>query len=156
MHFSRILIPTDFSDASKVAFDLAAYDRKMEGSEIILLHVNQTAEAYLMTTGDIGVPVFFEENIKASQEFAEKKLSEIVKEYFHGQNIRSVTISAKYNVAEEICNFAEKEKCDLIAIGSRGHTTLGSLFLGSVAQRVLLLTKCPVLIIPPEKTVPHL
>jgi nucleotide-binding universal stress UspA family protein len=151
MHFSSILIPTDFSEASKAAFELAAYDKKMEGSEIILLYVNPVLENCLLTTGEMGIPLYFEENIKAAQDLAEKKLNEIAKENFHGQKVRPVMISAKSSIAEEICSFAEKEKCDLIVIGSRGHSPLGNFFLGSVTQRVLLLTKCPVLVVPPKK-----
>lgn len=151
MHFSRILIPTDFSDASYVAFDLAAYDKKMEGSEIVLLNVNQAADYYMMSTADVGIPVFLEDSIKASQDLAEKKLNEIAKERFHGLNVKVVVKSGPLSVAEEICKYADTERCDLIVMGTRGHTALGSLFVGSVAQRVMLLTKCPVLVVPPAR-----
>ena len=73
MYFTRILIPTDFSPASKTAFELAAYAKKMEGSEIILLHINPIPDAYLMSAADIGIPVFLEDQINASKELAENK-----------------------------------------------------------------------------------
>jgi nucleotide-binding universal stress UspA family protein len=37
---------------------------------------------------------------------------------------------------------------DLIIVGTRGHTALGGLMLGSVTQRLLHIGKCPVLAIP--------
>ena len=48
--------------------------------------------------------------------------------------------------AEEIVNFATAEQCDIIAMGTHGHTALGNLVMGSVATKVLALSKVPVLL----------
>jgi nucleotide-binding universal stress UspA family protein len=47
--------------------------------------------------------------------------------------------------AEEIIGAAQREKADLIVVGSRGHGRLAGLLLGSVAQKVLAHAACPVL-----------
>ena len=39
-------------------------------------------------------------------------------------------------------------KADLIVTGSRGHTAIAGIVLGSVAQRLLHLADCPVLVVP--------
>jgi len=49
--------------------------------------------------------------------------------------------------AEAVAAFVDKERPDLIVMGSHGHTALGSLLLGSVATGVLARCKAPVLII---------
>jgi nucleotide-binding universal stress UspA family protein len=49
--------------------------------------------------------------------------------------------------AEEIIGAAEREKADLIVVGSRGHGRLAGLLLGSVAQKVLAHAGCPVLVV---------
>jgi nucleotide-binding universal stress UspA family protein len=48
---------------------------------------------------------------------------------------------------EEILAHAERKKVDMIVMGSHGHSAIGSLFLGSVAQKVLTQSKVPVLIV---------
>jgi nucleotide-binding universal stress UspA family protein len=49
--------------------------------------------------------------------------------------------------AEEIVAFAEEGLFDLLIIGSRGHSKLGNVILGSVSQEVVRAAKCPVLVV---------
>lgn len=50
--------------------------------------------------------------------------------------------------AEQIISFAKDGRADLIVLGSRGHGRLAGLLLGSVAQKVVALAPCPVLVVP--------
>ncbi len=47
--------------------------------------------------------------------------------------------------AEQIVRVAEKEKVDLIVLGTQGHSGLKRLMIGSVTDRVLRACQCPVL-----------
>jgi nucleotide-binding universal stress UspA family protein len=49
--------------------------------------------------------------------------------------------------ADEILNAAKKEKVDLIVMGSRGHGSITSMILGSVAQKVLSHADVPVMVV---------
>lgn len=49
--------------------------------------------------------------------------------------------------AETIVDFADSRGCEQILIGTRGHTGLGGTLLGSVASKVVHLTKVPLLIV---------
>jgi nucleotide-binding universal stress UspA family protein len=49
--------------------------------------------------------------------------------------------------ADVIAETADAGKYDLVVMGSHGHTPVGSIVLGSVAQRVLAQCKAPVLIV---------
>lgn len=48
--------------------------------------------------------------------------------------------------ADEIVKFATDENCDMIAMGTHGHTALANLVMGSVATRVVAASKVPVLL----------
>jgi nucleotide-binding universal stress UspA family protein len=49
--------------------------------------------------------------------------------------------------AETIVEIAVRERFDLIIIGSRGHSRLKTLFVGSVADEVMEQASCPVLLV---------
>jgi nucleotide-binding universal stress UspA family protein len=51
------------------------------------------------------------------------------------------------NVSQEILNLANKEKFDLIVMGSKGRTGILDALMGSVAQKVSANAKQPVLLI---------
>jgi len=51
------------------------------------------------------------------------------------------------NIAQEIINIANKEKFDLIVMGSKGRSGLLDTLMGSVAQKVSAGAKQPVLLI---------
>jgi len=51
------------------------------------------------------------------------------------------------NVSQEILNLANKEKFDLIVMGSKGRTGILDALMGSVAQKVSASAKQPVLLI---------
>jgi len=49
--------------------------------------------------------------------------------------------------ASRIAAYARKERVDLIVTGSHGHGALANLALGSVATKVIALSKIPVLVV---------
>ena len=49
--------------------------------------------------------------------------------------------------AQEIIAAAGDRQADLIVVGSRGHGRLAGLLLGSVAQKVVSLAPCPVVVV---------
>jgi nucleotide-binding universal stress UspA family protein len=49
--------------------------------------------------------------------------------------------------AEEIAQFAQRDQSELIVLPSHGRTGLARLMIGSVAERVVRLAHCPVLVL---------
>ena len=50
------------------------------------------------------------------------------------------------NPSIEIVDYAKKNNIDLIVIASHGRTGLNRFLLGSVAEKVVRLAQCPVLV----------
>ena len=56
---------------------------------------------------------------------------------------------------ETIVDTATEEGADLIVIGTHGRTGLTRLVIGSVAERVVRIAPCPVLIVKPSAVREH-
>src|SRR4051812_47091194 len=63
-------------------------------------------------------------------------------------SLRIVGGDTVHGAAHEIVRVADEEDADVIVAGTRGHTPLGAVLLGSVTQRLLHVASCPVLVVP--------
>lgn len=152
MHFEHILVTTDFSEDSTVAFDLAAYQTKMEGTRVTLLTVVTDWVVPSSLYEYIPDPVRIESYRDEVYKKAEERLKQTAQKAFHKQKVSTKVILTENPVAQEIVDYAKANKCDLIAIASHGKGTVGNLFLGSVVSKVIKLAECPVLVIPKKRT----
>jgi nucleotide-binding universal stress UspA family protein len=138
----RILHPTDFSRASGAAFARALAMAKADRAELVVLHVLSAVQPAL---GEGYISPRTVEAIEASARGAgEKGLKRLV------ARAKKAGVRARALVREgiphaEIIRAAERQRADLIVIGTHGRTGLARMLLGSVAARVVSLAQCPVL-----------
>ena len=147
MHFNHILVTTDFSDASKVAFDIAAYQSKMEGTKVTLLTVARDWIVPPEMMSQVAMPERIEEYRKNIRKQAEDQLRPLTSR-FHGQKVELKIIVSMNEPADDICEFAKSAGCDLIVMSTQGHGSLGALIMGSTSQKVVRHAPCPVLLVP--------
>jgi nucleotide-binding universal stress UspA family protein len=57
--------------------------------------------------------------------------------------------------AQCIADIASEVGADIIVVGTRGHSPVGGVFAGSVAQRLLQVAPCPLLAVPPGAAAPE-
>jgi nucleotide-binding universal stress UspA family protein len=140
--FGTIVLALDGSAPSNKALDYAATLAKESGGRIVAVHVKE------LMAGRAAGPIHLDEDeIQASIRDQIKALKD------DGLKAElQVTTTMTGGPAHVIADAAEQEGADVIVTGTRGHTALAGVFLGSVAQRLLHLAPCPVLVVPDAVT----
>ncbi len=141
--YRRILVPTDFSEPSEHAFTHALALAKLCGAEIVVLHAFDRPPPPGLHAAGSARKAYLDE---AAAE-ATARLTEWASRCVEGG---CSTLSVEGKPWVEILNAAEREACDLICMASHGRGALAGLLVGSVTERVLHRSSCPVLVIRPE------
>jgi nucleotide-binding universal stress UspA family protein len=138
--FTHVLVPTDFSDSSTSALDLAADLVRPGGAGITLLHVIEVPAGY---NGEITVADFARELDRHAAEALDQAVARI-------QDRVKVPVVAKSRVgypgAQILAALEHDPTVDLVVMGSHGRTGIKRALLGSVAEKVVRHAQCPVLV----------
>jgi nucleotide-binding universal stress UspA family protein len=143
----KILVAVDGSDpsfnASTYAIDLA----KRNDAELIALHVIHPIYSQYETALSPR-PARLEEVTKKEMEEGKQHVDKVKQKATEKNvSVKTDVISGITSVVKDIVEYAEKEKIDMIVIGSRGMTGFKKLLLGSVASGVVTYSHCPVLVV---------
>lgn len=147
MNWKTILVPHDFSSSANHAAAIARDESKAHGSKLVLLHVLQMsthieAEAVIMPMPD-AAPIKLRD-YAVSQ--AEAHLADLVSRLAK-DGVEATSFLRIGNPVEEILKFADENAIDLIVMGTHGRSGIEHLLAGSVTERVVRTSKCPVLTI---------
>jgi nucleotide-binding universal stress UspA family protein len=150
---SGILILTDFSSESYSVFEIA--NKMIERTKPLNPHVTLlnvlddiTQAAFSMSLG-----IDVEEIWNERQAEAERLIEETRNRYFPQKLIDSAVIRQTLSIADEITLYARTRNIGLIILGSHGRTGFKHLVLGSVAEKVVRLASCPVLVVPVKSAI---
>jgi nucleotide-binding universal stress UspA family protein len=134
--FQRVVVATDFSEASARAIDLAVAMAREPGVELHVLHVCE-------------IPVYADwapsvDLITPLTATAEERLDQLL------SSLRASSPGAKgllkVGVAwEQILAAAAEVRADLVVLGTHGRRGVAHAVMGSVAERVVRLSEIPVL-----------
>ncbi|MEM6792229.1 MAG: universal stress protein [Myxococcota bacterium] len=140
----RILVPVDFSEASRAALRQAHALATALDAGVEVLHVWEPAPN--VTPVQLGWMAGDAQAFCAQLEGELRvRVAEMVAEAFAGDRPSvELHVEAGY-VAHTILERAKHAECDLIVMGTQGRRGLSHLVLGSVAERVVRTAPCPVL-----------
>lgn len=131
------VVPVDFSDLSYSALDQALEIAGTTGA-VHIIHV--LSELSTMEPGNLYGSITDETRIEATSKYMREKFSESK----YGDVHVHVAVG---DPGREISAYAGKQNADLIVLPSHGYGFFKNILLGSVAERVIRLAHCPVLVL---------
>ncbi len=145
----RILVPSDFSDYSKLALEeainIAHYNHN--STEITIQNVFTVPTGYHYTGKS------FEEFTEVMRENAVKNYNKFIKKF----DTKDIKIKAVYSqdtnedVTTDIIDKAREINANAIIIGAKGRTSTTAFFLGSITERLIQLDNdIPLMIVRPK------
>jgi nucleotide-binding universal stress UspA family protein len=137
--FANILLAVDNSQRSRKAVSTATDLARSTGGAVHVFHVRP------LLTASRGGP----QDVDLSE--LERNVAEDVCRELQSTGIEATfsrVASYHGDTGHKIVEAANDRGVDLIVVGSRGHSEIPSLLLGSVAHKVVHLASCPVLIVP--------
>lgn len=147
---SKILVPTDFSKGSEIAYRYANDLAEKFGGKVDLLHVIPAYRYLSESIKQLGLPFDMDKQIyPALQKNAKEKL-ELASKKFLTDNVRgSVYCIIERRVHEGIIEKAKLGSYYLILIGSQGANE-NQIIHGTITERVIRHSEIPVLAVPPR------
>jgi len=140
---SKILYPTDFSELSMYAFRYARDFAETFGAQLHVLHVVDEAYQYWLATGPNAIPVG--PSPQEMIELAKQQMSAFAEEHLKDAAFPVVTQVLLGRPFAEIIRYARQQGIDLIVIATHGRGGLTHMLLGSVTEKVVRKSPCPVL-----------
>jgi nucleotide-binding universal stress UspA family protein len=140
----------DGSESSMKAADYALMQAKQHGAQVIALNVIVSQLGYAYSAGTFGLvtPSTINDLLEKSKQEAQKWFDEIDKNAVaNGVKLRTEVVASPTSVVPAIVEYAEKNKVDLIVVGTRGRSGFTKLLLGSVASGVVTYASCPVMVV---------
>jgi nucleotide-binding universal stress UspA family protein len=137
----RVLVPTDFSEASGSAVKYGKAFAEAFGATLHLLHVLEDPLIYAPTSeGYLPPPQFFEELEQGARQRLDTTLSDAER-----QKLQAEIVLKKGSPFVEIVRYAKDQNIDLIVMGTHGRGPIAHMLMGSVAEKVVRKAPCPVL-----------
>jgi nucleotide-binding universal stress UspA family protein len=138
----HILVPTDFSEQAEYALRAAALLAKKNNASIYLLHL-------------LELPSQMSDAVSSGKSIPEvilfiRKANERLEDLKSQSYLQDILVESSVQLEKAfsgILSFNETNEIDLIIMGSHGSSNTEHLFIGSNTEKVVRLSKAPVLVI---------
>ncbi len=144
MKISKILVPLDFSEFGKEALEIAQHWAENFKATLHLLHVIDLKDLYSLDPQNMETSIILENTLR-------EKAAQELKKYSQSLKVPCETEIRLGSPIEEITDCVQEKNIDLILIPTHGRSGLKHILLGSVAEKVVRHSLCPVLTFRPQK-----
>ncbi|MGC9517938.1 MAG: universal stress protein [Methanomicrobiales archaeon] len=147
--YKKILLPTDGSEYAQRAGEHAIWLANQSMADIIVLNVIETA--YLQALPEDQLITVLDQGLRAESKRAVEDFEKIIMDRKcdgtcrESMNVK--TVIKEGHPVDMILETVDEEKIDLIIMGTAGKHGLDRLLLGSVTEKVVRTSKCPVLVV---------
>lgn len=143
---TKILLPIDFSPSSQAALEMAADLAQHFHAELYLLNVIPVFPT--ATLPDLVPEVAF---IQETRKYSEHHLAKC-HAALRARGVKSTSsVEVGNDVAGSVMEVTEREHIDLVVISTHGISGWHPLVFGSIAEKVVKLVQCPLLLLRSAK-----
>jgi nucleotide-binding universal stress UspA family protein len=146
--YGKILTPLDGSSFSENALRHSVEIARATGAELLLLRVVEDPLAAVPEAAVGAKPRAIYKRAINGYRYLQG-----IAVRLSGEGIKVRTKILEGDPASTILCYAHREDVDVIVMGTHGRSGFSRLFWGSVAEKVALTTKRPVVLVKPEKDV---
>jgi len=143
-NIKKIICALDLSPHSAMVAEYAVALAKAFDAQIVAVYA---APALTQYVGFQVPPSSIENFVSEIVTGAEKTMQEFVAANFQGVKASGKVVNGY--AAEEILNMVEREKADLVVMGTHGRKGIDRILFGSVAEKIVKSSPIPVLTIRP-------
>jgi nucleotide-binding universal stress UspA family protein len=140
---SKIMVCIDGSEASIKAARKVLDMAKRYKAEVIAIHIS-FIPYYLRRLPQYGWEELHAYDVEQMKDWLKNITIEADEQNIHFKTLVKETTAS---IVKEIITSADEEKVDLIVLGSTGKSRLERVLVGSVAQGVMNIAKCSVLLV---------
>lgn len=141
---NKILVPTDFSEASVPAYTHAQELAKRFDARVDLIHVVPTLKYFSESIKKLGVPLDMEKDLYPHvKDGARHRLGEIMDDYLKEENKGEPVVLIERKPSHAIAEYAGKEAYDLVVMAAKGGDGT-EIMRGSTTEKVIRHSTVPV------------
>jgi nucleotide-binding universal stress UspA family protein len=139
--FTNILVAIDGSDASQRALVRAVEEATVWNARLHVIYVVETG-LFSSLPADNTVEIMYRVLEKEGNTVLEQ-----AKKYAAGNSVTATTHMKQGHAGSEVVTLADKEKADLVIIGSHGKSQADRLLIGSVSTYVVTHSKVTTMVV---------
>ncbi len=148
--FSKILVPTDFSDESMRAMEYALAFGSALNAKINVLHVadSRALNAVICAYSDLKESFMQDHSFEDMAKDIKIAMAKDIEYGIKFEHDVDITMHVREGVPhDQIIKVAKEKDVDFIVMGAKGRTALEDMLMGSVASKVSRRAGVPVMIV---------